>query len=76
LRFVPLQRLPDPRCAIRSGQAPDDPASAFAAVRPRHHGPAVRTDRTAMPPMRFSAWRIRCGEARCADLSFAVSHGS
>jgi len=30
LRFVPLQRLPDSRCAIRSGQAPNDPASTFA----------------------------------------------
>jgi hypothetical protein len=43
LRFLPLQRLPDSRCAIRSGQAPNDPASAFATVRPRTVETTVRT---------------------------------
>jgi hypothetical protein len=54
-------------------KAPDDPASAFSQplLDPRVRGPV----RTTVTPVRFSALRMRCGEARHADDSLAVSHG-
>lgn len=71
LRFVPLQRLPDPRCAIRSGQAPDDPASAFAAVRPRECGPIEQRCRPCgFPPGECDAGKL---DVRTCRLRFRTA---
>jgi hypothetical protein len=51
--------------AMRYPERPGSGRSRFGVRRcpPAH----LRTTRTALSPVRFSAWRMRCGEARCAD---------
>jgi hypothetical protein len=59
-----------PRCAIRSGQAPDDPASAFAAVRPRPSRTS-RADRSNsdIAPAVFRLTNAMRGSSTCGRVA-------
>lgn len=62
LRFSSPTALAGPRCVVRGGRPPDDPASAFL---PPICDPRVRgLFRSSASPLRFFALRMRCGAAR------------
>jgi hypothetical protein len=62
LRFFIPAAFTGPRCAVRGGRPPDDPASAFhlRLNDPRIRGPY----REPASPLRFFALRVRGGAAR------------